>query len=158
MVSPNNAALFAKYGVLTPRELESRLEIMLDQYFKTVNIEGETTAELARTLVLPAAVRYLNELLTAAERARLANVSSEGPARTARELGTLIDGLSDALEILVERNAELGGETVHEKAHHMREQIVPAMAAVREAVDQLERVVDDREWPLPKYRDMLFVK
>src|SRR5690606_29150954 len=61
--SEKNLALFEKYGVLTRRELEAREEIIVDQYFKTVNIEGETTAEMAGTMILPAAVRYLNELL-----------------------------------------------------------------------------------------------
>ncbi|HEX5520750.1 MAG TPA: glutamine synthetase III, partial [Longimicrobiaceae bacterium] len=60
LVSEKNIALFERYGVLSERELESRQEIAYDQYFKTVNIEGETTAELASTVILPAAVHYLN--------------------------------------------------------------------------------------------------
>ena len=131
---------------------------MLDQYFKTVNIEGETTAELARKMVLPAAVRYLNELLTAIERVKSVAVSSAGTVALAREVSALIDELTAALDVLVERNADLGGDTVHEKAYHMRDRIVPAMAEVRRVVDMLERVLPDHGWPLPKYRDMLFVK
>jgi glutamine synthetase len=153
-----NVALFEKYGVLSRRELESRHEIMLDQYFKTVNIEGETTAEIARTMILPAAVRYLNELLDTTERAKSASVSSAGAAAIAREVSALIDELVAALGTLVERNADLGGDTVHEKAYHMRDKIIPAMNAVRQVVDKLERVLPDHAWPLPKYRDMLFVK
>jgi glutamine synthetase len=131
---------------------------MLDQYFKTVNIEGETTAELAATMVLPAAVRYLNDLVSTMERAKAASVSSAGTAAIAREVAALIDELTPALATLAERNADLGGDTVHEKAYHMRDRIVPAMAAVRLVVDKLERVLPDHSWPLPKYRDMLFVK
>jgi glutamine synthetase len=158
LVDDKNVALFERYGVLSQRELESRHEIMLDQYFKTVNIEGETTAEIARTMILPAAIRYLNELLAVTERAKSANATTVGTAAIAREVSGLIDELTDALATLVERNADLGGDTVHEKAYHMRDRIVPAMTAVRQVVDRLERVLPDHEWPLPKYRDMLFVK
>ena len=153
-----NVALFEKYGVLTRRELESRHEIVLDQYFKTVNIEGETTADVARTMILPAAIRFLNELLAVAERTRGLGIEAGGTVKLIREVSGLVDELAGALEELVRQNAELGGETVHEKAYHMRDRIVPAMAAVRGVVDRLEKVVPDDFWPLPRYREMLFVK
>ncbi|MND06114.1 hypothetical protein D3C83_273070 [compost metagenome] len=66
--------------------------------------------------------------------------------------------LTSALETLVGRNAESGGEDVHSKAYHMRDKILPAMQVVREVSDRLEKVVPDDFWPLPTYRDMLFVK
>ncbi|HEX8695512.1 MAG TPA: glutamine synthetase III [Longimicrobium sp.] len=156
--SEKNRTMFAKFGVLTERELESRHEIALDQYFKTVNIEGETTADIAATMLLPAAVRYLNDLLAAAERASTLGVGSDGVTATVRQVSRLVDELRAALDTLTEQNAELGGEEVHEKAHHMRDHIIPAMAAVRAAADRLEKIVPDDYWPLPTYRDMLFVK
>ncbi len=156
--SEKNTRLFGKYGVLTHRELESREEIAYDQYFKTINIEGETTADLARTMVLPAAVRYLNELSSAAGHMSQLGAKSNGTLRVIKELGGMINDLTDALEKLVEQNAELGGDDVHSKAYHMRDNIVPAMAAVRAVVDRLEKVVPDDLWPMPRYRDMLFIK
>jgi glutamine synthetase len=154
-----NADMFEKYGVLTKRELESREEIAVDQYFKTVNIEGETTADMASTMILPAAVHYLNELLSTAERgAKLTSAKSNGLLKKANEVNGLINELMEALEVLVAQNAELGGDDLHSKARHMRENIIPAMSAVREAADKLERIVPDDLWPLPRYRDMLFVK
>ncbi len=158
LTSADNVELFDRYEVLSRRELESREEIATDQYFKTVNIEGETMADMARTMLMPAAVRYLNDLLAAAERARAVGVKADGVSRTIEELSSLIDDLRLATERLVEQNAELGGDDVHSKAHHMRDNIVPAMAAVRSAADRLEKVVPDDFWPLPTYRDMLFVK
>ncbi len=158
LTDEKNVALFERYGVLTRRELESRQEILVDQYFKTINIEGETTADIARTMVLPAAVRYLNDLLAAAERAEDVGLKVHGVLRTAEEVNGLIDELRDVLDELVRQNAELGGDEVHSKAHHMRDHIVPAMAAVRGVVDRLEKVVPDDLWPLPRYREMLFVK
>ncbi|MBW3569661.1 MAG: glutamine synthetase III [Gemmatimonadetes bacterium] len=156
--SDKNRALFEKYGVLTHRELESRHEIALDQYFKTVNIEGETTADMAGTMILPAAVRYLNDLVAAADRTRTLGVETRGLTRTVQIVNELVDEMRDALDALVAQNAELGGETVHSKAYHVRDNVVPAMLRVRAAADRLEKVVPDDYWPLPTYRDMLFVK
>jgi len=158
MVSDKNTALFQKYGVLSARELESRHEIALETYFKTINIEGETTADVAATMVLPAAFRYMNDLLAAAERAADIKLDARGLHSTLRELNGLIDELRDALDTLRTHNADLGGDDVHSKAYHMRDNIVPAMLAVRSAVDRLEKIVPDDMWPLPTYRDMLFVK
>ncbi|HSL69114.1 MAG TPA: glutamine synthetase III, partial [Longimicrobiales bacterium] len=123
-----NIKLFEKYGVLTRRELESREEIAVDQYFKTVNIEGETTADLASTMILPAAVRYLNELLTTAERAEDLEIKTNGVVAKINEVNALIDELTEKLAELVRQNAELGGDDVHSKAKHMRQNIIPAMA------------------------------
>jgi glutamine synthetase len=158
LVEEKNAKLFEKYGVLSHRELESRYEIYVDQYFKTVNIEGETAAQIARTMILPAATRYLTDLLTAAEKAASVGVKVEGILTTARGVSELIDDLTDKLDALTAQNAELGGDDVFSKAEHMRANIIPAMAAVRGVVDRIERVVPDDLWPIPTYRDMLFVK
>ncbi len=158
LVEAKNGALFEKYGVLSKRELESRFEIYLEQYFKTINIEGETAAHMASTMILPAATRYLNELVTTAQRADSVGLRVEGIVDTARKLSDLIDELRSKLDVLIEQNAELGGDTVHSKAEHMRENIIPAMGQVRGVVDRLEKVVPDDVWPIPTYRDMLFVK
>jgi glutamine synthetase len=158
LTSEKNVRLFETYGVLTERELESRAEVSFDQYFKTINIEGETTADMARSMVLPAAIRYLNDLLAAAHRAADIGLESQGVRGTIEELARLIDELRSAIDVLVEQNAELGGDSVHSKAHHMRDHIVPAMRAVRAVSDKLEKVVPDDLWPLPTYREMLFIK
>jgi glutamine synthetase len=158
LTADKNSALFEKYGVLTPRELHSRQEIFLEQYFKTINIEGETTAHMGRTMILPAAIRHLNELFAVLERASAQGMDVSGTRRAVEEVNGLVNELSDALAKLVEQNAELGGDEVPSKARHMRDNIVPAMAAVREVSDRLEKVIPDDFWPLPTYREMLFVK
>ncbi len=153
-----NVALFEKYGVMSKRELESRREVAVDHYFKTINIEGEMTADMASTMVLPAAVRYLNDLLESAGRAKELGVDARGVVRTIETLNALVDELRERLDELVAQNAELGGDAIQSKAEHMRANIIPAMTAVRETVDRLEKIVPDDLWPLPTYRDMLFVK
>jgi glutamine synthetase len=85
-------------------------------------------------------------------------IELEGVLATARTVGGLVDELIVAVGELVDQNAELGGDDVHSKAHHMRDHIVPAMKQVRSVVDRLEKVVPDDLWPIPTYRDMLFVK
>ena len=156
--SEKNKALFEKYGVLSHREMESRHEISLDQYFKTVNIEGELTSDIASTMIMPAALRYLNDLLAAAERAEDIGLKAPGLRATLEEVSAMVDELRDTLEALRRQNEELGGETVHSKSYHMRDNVIPAMNAVRGVVDRLEKVIPDDLWPLPTYRDMLFVK
>jgi glutamine synthetase len=158
LTDEKNLQLFEKYGVLTHREIEAREEIAYDQYFKTVNIEGEMTAELAQTMVLPAAVRYLNEVLSAAERTKALGLGIEGKSKLIGVVNDLVNELVEALADLVTQNAELGGEDVHSKARHMRDHIIPAMTRVRSAVDRLEKVLPDDLWPLPRYREMLFVR
>ncbi|HEX2218626.1 MAG TPA: glutamine synthetase III, partial [Gemmatimonadales bacterium] len=141
-----NVRVFETYGVLSRRELESRHEIALDQYFKTINIEGETTAHMAQTMILPAAIRYLNELLAVAERGATHGLEVSGTRLTIERVNALVNELGTALQTLIDRNAEEGGDDVHSKAYHMRDKIVPAMQAVREVADRLEKFVPDDFW------------
>lgn len=152
LTDKKNVELFSNYGVLSHREVESRQEIMYDIYFKTVNIEGETTEWIAQTQILPGVLGYLGELSGVEVK------GSKALSRTIQQVSKAADTLSDALEKLKVQNAELGGDSVHEKAHHMRDNVLPAMLEVRKAADTLERIVADKHWPLPSYREMLFVK
>lgn len=146
-----NLRLFTRLGVLSEREIQARQEIMYDIYFKQVNIEGETTEWVTQTQILPGALCYLAELSEI-------EVKSRAAERTIQQVVEATDALSDALEKLKVQNAELGGDEIHEKAHHMRDNVLPAMAEVRKAADALERIMADKYWPLPSYREMLFVK
>ncbi|HET9752473.1 MAG TPA: glutamine synthetase III, partial [Myxococcales bacterium] len=102
-----NLALFEKYGVLSHREMESRQEIAYEQYFKTVNIEGETAAEIARTMILPAALRYVDELGRIVERNKQLGIDGSGALDTLREANGLANELASATATLVAHNAEL---------------------------------------------------
>jgi glutamine synthetase len=153
-----NVALFSKYGVLNEREWFAREEIMLDQYFKTINIEGETTASLAQRIILPAATRYVRSLAETIAGAKSVGASSKGLEKSLKEAVALLDAFKDALDKLVAVNADEGGETVASKAKHMHAKVIPAMAKVREIADKLEKIIPDDLWPLPTYQEMLFVK
>ena len=150
LTSPKNIELFTRHGVLNERELEARQEIMFDIYFKTVNIEGELTEAIAQTVLLPDTLNYLRDLYASGE--------SRAVKGLIAEVEGLTDELYEALQGLRQQNAELGGEEVHDKAFHVRDQVLPAMLKVRQVADQLERLVCDERWTLPTYRQMLFVK
>ena len=75
-----------------------------------------------------------------------------------KKVSDLIDALTETIAVLAEQNQELGGDEVWSKAEHMLTNIIPAMTAVRDVVDRLERITADDLWPVPTYREMLFVK
>jgi glutamine synthetase len=147
LIAEPTVAAFSKYGVLSERELESRYEVLVEQYIITLNIEAETAASIARTMILPAAIRHLNEL-------KLAGVN-----KLVTETSGLIDELVEAvfaLEVANRDHPEDEGTMV--EAKYMRDTVIPAMLAVRDLADRLERIIADDLWPLPKYAEMLFIK
>ena len=147
ILTDQTVAAFENYDVLSKRELESRYEVWVEQYVIRANIEAETTHSIAKTMILPAALRYL--ALISESRA------AEGVA------GEVKDGLRDlgkGLADLEAANAYPEDLEGLELAEHARDRQIAAMATVRAAADQLERVVADDLWPLPKYEEMLFIK
>jgi glutamine synthetase len=140
-------SMFDNYGVLSEREVESRFEVLAEQYVTKINIEAETAASIARTLLLPAAARHL------------AVLSAAGLGELESESRGLIDEFANAIFALEKANADHpDGVEVLDHALYMRDSVVPAMTAVRDAADALERIVADDLWPLPKYSEILFIK
>jgi glutamine synthetase len=148
LVAKGTVALFKKYGVLSKRELESRHEVFLEQYAVKLNIEAETAASIARTQILPAAVRHINELRMA------------GLEELIEEIEPAVKELHYALRALEDANLKDNqDDSSPEKwARYMHDRVVPAMEDVREVADRLEGIVADDLWPLPKYSEMLFIK
>lgn len=158
LIQKHHIKVFADHAVLSEREVEARHEIALDQYFKTINIEAETTEWIACTIILPAAHQYIGELAAIAENLAETGIQSKALLRSLQDIVTKTDDLSENLEILKKANRDLGGDTIHSKAYHMRDTVVPAMNKVRAAADELERIIPDKLWSMPTYREMLFVK
>jgi glutamine synthetase len=148
LVDKGTVALFKKYKVLSKRELESRHEVFLEQYAVKINIESETAAAIARTEILPAAVRHLNELKAAALDELIGEVEP-----LIKELHFAILKLEDAN--LKENQTD---STPVKWAAYMHDRVIPAMDDVRDVADRLEGIVADDLWPLPKYSEMLFIK
>jgi glutamine synthetase len=147
LVDKQTVAAFKKYKVLSKRELESRLEVFTEQYAVKLNIEAETAAQIARTMLLPAAVRHLNEL------------KASGLEELVAEVEPLIKELHFALVKLEDANLKDNQpDGAMRWAKYMRDTVIPAMEDVRDVADRLEKLVADDLWPLPKYSEMLFIK
>jgi glutamine synthetase len=148
LVSDDTVTVFSNYGVLSQRELESRYEVFLEQYVTKLNIEAETAASIARTMLLPASARHLALLLSA----QMGELASE----TEGLISTLLEAIRELESANLEENQPHDDLLKH--AEYMRDTNIPAMDAVRAAADTLEKVVADDLWPLPKYSEILFVK
>jgi glutamine synthetase len=151
LVNEQTIEVFSRYEVLSARELEARFEVMVEQYVTTLNIEAETATDLARTMLLPAALRYIALLDAAGD--------GTGVERLKAEIGGLVDEFVESIYALEEANVgHPGTEDVLEGAKYVQSTVIPAMDASRQIGDRLERVVPDSLWPLPKYAEILFIK
>lgn len=153
-----NVKLFEKFGVLTKPELHSRHEIWLEQYVLTINIEAETTASIASTMIIPAAIRYLSEVTQAVSSTSGLKIKQTGAREIAKSLVSGIDALQAATQKLVALNEGNWGSSASAQAKFMEKKVIPAMAEVRRVADSLERLVARDHWPMPTYSDILMVK
>ncbi len=148
--------LFSKYNVLSERELESRYETYSEQYCMTINVEASLTSEIGRTMIYPAAVRYIGELASAKNAVEAAGGSLGNSVLTT--IASKVDELASALDALDAVKDEEGGDSAATQIRYACDTVIPAMNAVREVADVLEGLVADDLWPLPTYQEMLFIK
>ncbi|QDU78836.1 Glutamine synthetase [Polystyrenella longa] len=148
--------LFTKYNVLSERELDSRLDIYLEQYCMTVQVEANLTLEIARTLIFPAVVRYQNELASTC--ANLKFLGYDFDMKTLDKITTLVKGLQDSTSKLEEILSKEHESDLEVQAEIIRDTFLPAMMDVRGYADELEGIVADDLWPLPTYQEMLFIR
>ncbi len=149
-------ALFEKYGVLSKREVESRLDIYLEQYVKTVKVESKLAVEMAKTMIFPAAIRYQSELALTC--ANLKAIGYTFDTDTLDKVTAMVKELQDNTASLEKVMAHHGGGTLLAEAQYYCSDVVPAVLAVRKVADELECTVADDLWPLPTYQEMLFIK
>jgi glutamine synthetase len=140
--------LFKKYSVLNEKELESRYEVYLENYETTIAIEGNTALDMAKTIIFPAALKQQAMLLENIKSLDAAGVKAGASTlkKSAEKLGKLIDSLAKGIQNLEKALQEESSEAV-----------IDAMLEVRTAGDALEKEVDDSIWPLPKYKELLFI-
>ncbi|MDL2285543.1 glutamine synthetase III [Desulfovibrio sp. OttesenSCG-928-F07] len=160
---PEYVAVLSRYGVLSAREVESRRDILLDDYAMSMSIEAQLTLELGRTVLLPAALEYQQDLARSISTLRACmqeHADTEGHEllleRVSRHLGDFMIAL-DRLEEELNKKGRSGRatNTPLDEAAFYRDNILPVMKACRAEGDALETVVDDSLWPLPKYRELL---
>jgi glutamine synthetase len=152
LIDPATVEVFEHYDVLSERELHARYEVNVEQYTTKINIEGETAASIARTMLLPAAVKWLSTLSGAG--------SGAGVERLRSEMAGLVGEFVEAIFTLEAANRDHpdDGGDVLDGAKYVQSAVIPAMDRVRAVADRLERVVPDDLWPLPKYSEILFIK
>ncbi|MBO4539933.1 MAG: glutamine synthetase type III, partial [Clostridia bacterium] len=159
LLDKKNVAMLTAHKVFTEKELESRCEIMLDNYCKTVVIEANTMSDMVRKQILPAVEKYLGEVSkTALTKQQVApNASSVYEKETITKLSALTEQIFVAckdLENAVIRLAE--NKNTIEESYAIRDTVLGKMSALRVAVDEAETLVDETYWPFPSYCDLLF--
>jgi glutamine synthetase len=157
IVKPGVIKAFEKFKVLTEAELHARYEINLETYCKTINIEAQLMVLMASRYILPAALEYQKHVGQSVTAARTGGAPSREGKKHLTTLVKLIDAFiaqTGKLAIVVDHNSA----NAEKHAKYMRDSVVPAMVRLRELGDQLELMVPHETWPLPTYREMLFVK
>lgn len=152
IISEQTIAMYKKYDILSKDELHSRFEIFTEQYIEKVKVEILTGLRIAKTMVLPASIRYQTEL--ADNVISLQDAGVEGSTSALESVTGLVNSLQARIvdldaKVLVEDDTN---------GQYSCKTLLPALESLREAVDALELVVADDEWALPSYQEMLFIK
>jgi glutamine synthetase len=157
LVQPDVVKIFEKYKVLSARELHARYEVAVETYTKTVNVEAQLMVLMANRYILPAALRYQKDVADSVRSVR----DAAGATRESKKVLDKIIGLIDEFRVRTDRLAKALDRHVPDAEKHakyIRDVVVPAMAELRETGDQIEVLIPHETWPLPTYREMLFVK
>jgi glutamine synthetase len=155
--SRKNADLFKKYGVLTKAELESRTHIAVEKYVKQLTIEAETMVSMSRTMILPAAFAHQTLMAEAVASTEAAGVKDADTVVALKEFVALVSRLRKATAVL-ERASAAHVDDPMKHAQHIKSKVIPAMQELRGLADELQLHVADEFWPMPTYRELLFLK
>lgn len=161
LVLPESLALFERTGVMNHAEVESRYEIELEKYIKTVQIESRVMGDLAMNHVVSTALKYQNKLAeTARNLVELGMTAEAEPIKDIlREISTRVMVIKKGVEAMIESRKKANNiADTTERARLYATEVKDHFGPIRYEVDKLEEVVDDEDWPLVKYRELLFVK
>jgi len=160
LISKKNIAVMEKHAVLSKVEMESRYEIALENYVKTINIEALTMLEMAKRQILPSVIKFATSIAASINTIKATGVVADVTAQT--ELLTEVSSLTASLkkniavlEEAVEKASNAHGDT-YEQASLFRFDVFDKMGTLREVADTLETLVDKDVWPMPTYGDLLF--
>ena len=159
LLDEKNVAMLTSHGVFTVAEMESRTEIMLENYCNSIEIEAATMINMARTEIAPAVGAYLRAVAeTAAVKRSVAPRASLGcEAGLIERLSGLVDRMFAAADELEEAVSRLDETTcVVERSEKIRDEVLPAMDALRAPADEAETLTAKTYWPFPTYGDLLF--
>lgn len=159
LLDEKNKEMLLAHKVFTEAELKSRCEIMLENYVKTVNIEGLTMVDMVRKNYLPAIERYLYRLAETTKLMRevSSNVKCNYEVSTMERLSEITDSVLVSVVKLEEVLAELKDkEDIFESSAYVRDELLPAMEDLRKFVDEAEMLTSQKDWPFPSYGQLLF--
>ncbi len=163
--SGKTAELFIETGVLTKKELLARYDIRMEQYSKVIQIESRVLGDLAGNHIIPAAIKYQNILIENLRGLRetlpesLFKEHSSQQIHTITKISEHISAIKDSVAKMISARKEANViEDPARKANTYSESVGPYLDFIRYHIDKLEILVDDQLWPLPKYREMLFIK
>jgi glutamine synthetase len=157
LVTPAVVKTFEKFKILNERELHARYEVNLETYCKTLNVEAQLMVLMANRYILPAAIEYQRRIADSVAAVKAAGGSSKEGKRMLDRLVKLVDqfkGQTDELATALEHSST----SAEKHAKYMRDKVVPMMVTLREIGDQIELMIPHELWPLPTYREMLFIK
>ena len=150
-----NVELFRRHKVYTKEEMESRLEISLDEYQKAIHIEAATMVEMLRRQIMPASLRFSSSLASSAKTKESIGISADADRALCMKVSSLCNELMLRTENL-DRCISESPEGTEAAAFYAADKIIPAMEAARKACDSLEAISDKEFWPVPTYSEILF--
>lgn len=148
--------LFERTGVLTPVELESRFDVYAEQYILSIEVEAKLVVDMAKTIIYPAALRYLSDYANTSASMTDMGISLDGSTAT-----VVADEVNTMMSAVAKLSDTLGKQDFASTEEHMQfcaKEIRSLMDEIRSHADALEAEVSDELWPLPKYREMLFIR
>ncbi|MDR3767188.1 MAG: glutamine synthetase III [Butyricicoccus sp.] len=151
-----NVKLFARHGICTETEVQSREEILLEEYCKTLHIEVLTMLEMIAREILPACVAYSSKVANSVAVKASIGISAPSEKRLAADLTAWMDNLATCQAALHDAVEAVPQGDVLTQAAYYRDVVIPAMDAARAAADKLETMVGQADWPFPTYGKMLF--
>ena len=164
-VSEQTLGMFEAMGVMSHREAEARHEILLESYFMKIQIESRVLGDLAGNHIVPTAIKYQNTLIDNVQRLKeimdteTFNSVAKEQLEMIKEISARISKILSSKDEMIEaRKAANAMEDVREKAIAYYDNVKPFFEVIRYESDKLELMIDDEQWPLPKFREMLFTR
>jgi glutamine synthetase len=159
-LTKKSVTLFDHHGVMNPKENEARVEIKLESYIKRVQIEARVMGDLAMNHIVPTAIAYQTKLITNANGLKGLGVDNAAVVQTIKEISGHIDSIKTNVRAMVEERKRINKITeTHKRAIAYCDDIKEKyFEVIRDAVDKLELLVDNEDWPLVKYRELLFLR
>jgi len=159
-LSPKTVKMFEKHGVLSHKELEARQEIKLESYIKKVQIEARVMGDLAMNHIIPTAIAYQSKLIANANGLKSLGIDNKAVIKTIQEISGHIETIKTGVRQMIEERKRLNKLTdTHKRAMGYCDDIKDKyFDKIRDAVDDLELLIDDEDWPLVKYRELLFLR